>query len=47
MYVSYFIQYQILYLFTTIENIGTPIFNTTFDLFCWRPDDDLLTGRNM
>jgi len=21
--------------------------NSTFDLFCWRPDDDLLTGRNM
>ena len=22
-------------------------FNSTFDLFCCRPDDDLLTGRNM
>jgi len=46
-YVSYFIQYQILYLFTTIKTLGSQFLNSTFDLFCWRRDDDLLTGRNM
>ena len=47
MYVSHFIQYQILYLFTTKKTLGPQFLNSTFDLFCCRPDEDLLTGRNM
>ena len=27
--------------------LGSQFSNSTFDLFCWRPDNDLLTGRNM
>jgi len=27
--------------------LGSQFLNSTFDLFCWRPDDDLWTGRNM
>ena len=47
LYVSYFIQYQILCTFTNLKILESQYLNSTRDLFCWRPDDDLLTGRNM
>ena len=30
-----------------LRTLGPQFLNSTFDLFCWRADDDLLTGRNM
>jgi len=36
--------------FTVVNNckiLGSQYLNSTGDLFCWRPDDDLLTGENM
>jgi len=47
LYASHFIQYQILRKLTAVKILGSQYINSTWDLFRWRPDDDLLTGRNM
>jgi len=30
-----------------VTKLGSQFRNSTIHLFSWRPDDDLLTGRNM
>ena len=47
LYVPHSIQYQILCMFTTVKILGSQHLNSSWDLFCWRSDVDLLTGWNM